>query len=133
MSFIHETDMSQQEILFQASSHLKAVGYRVKTKGYILETASGRDCSALVLFSLFLLIFGPFLIYWFSGYFFYFTSILVSVGSFLLGSVLLLIYWFTRPKNQVIIDTSTLGRFEIQYEGPKAANEAERLARMFKK
>lgn len=95
--------MPQQEILSKANNHLKAVGYKVKTKGYILEAKNGRDYTTWIAVLLFLFFFIPFLI-----------------------------YWFTRTKNKVILDASTPGRFEINYEGSKAVNEAERLSRMLR-
>jgi len=103
MSFNYKTNMSQQEILQKSTAHLKALGYHVNTKGYVLEATDGRDYTTWIAVVLFLFFFIPFLI-----------------------------YWFTRKKNKIIVDASTPGVFVLTYDGSKAVIEAERLANMFK-
>jgi hypothetical protein len=80
------------------------VGFKVKTKGYLLEAVDGRDYSTA----------------W-------------CILFFCLGIIPFFIYWFTRKKNKVVIDVSKPNSFTITYEGVKAVREAERLANMFKK
>jgi len=103
MSFSYKTELPQEELLSKANAHLKATGYRVKTKGYVLEAVNGRDYTTWIAVVLFLFFFIPFLI-----------------------------YWFTRKKNRVIIDASSSGKFTLTYDGSKAVIEAERLTNMFK-
>jgi len=103
MSFSYPTRYPQGEVLSKAATHLKAVGYKIKTKGWVLEAVDGRDYTTWVAVVLFLFFFVGFLI-----------------------------YWFTRKKNKIIIDASLEGSFTITYEGSKAVVEAERLANMLK-
>ena len=103
MSFTYKTGQSQEEMLRRANAHLKATGYKIKTKGYVLEGTNGRDFSTA----------------W-------------CILFFALGIIPFLIYWFTRKKNRITFDVSTLGSFTVTYDGSKAVAEAERLANMFK-
>jgi len=103
MSFSHPTKYSQGAVLSKATTHLKAVGYKIKTKGYILEATNGRDYSTA----------------W-------------CILFFLLGIIPFLIYWFTRKKNKITIDATSEGSFAITYDGSKAVTEAERLSNMLK-
>lgn len=103
MSFSYSTKYSQDALLSKATTHLKAVGYKIKTKGYVLEASDGRDYSTA----------------W-------------CVLFFLLGLIPFIIYWFTRKKNKITIDATTEGSFTITYDGSKAVTEAERLANMLK-
>ena len=103
MSFSYPTKYSPDAILSKATTHLKAVGYKIKTKGFILEAVNGRDYSTA----------------W-------------CIIFFLLGIIPFLIYWFTRKKNRIIVDATSEGSFTITYEGSKAVTEAERLVNMFK-
>jgi hypothetical protein len=80
------------------------VGFKVKTKGYVIEATNGRDFSTA----------------W-------------CILFFLLGIIPFIIYWFTRKKNRITFDASSPNRFTIIYDGVKALHEAERLANMFKK
>jgi len=103
MSFTYPTSYSQEVILSKATAHLKAVGYKIKTKGYILEAVDGRDYSTA----------------W-------------CILFFLLGIIPFLIYWFTRKKNRITIDATSEGNFTITYDGNKAVIEAERLSNMLR-
>ena len=103
MSFSYPSKFSQDTVLSKATTHLKAVGYKVKTKGYILEASNGRDYTTWIAVVLFLFFFIPFLI-----------------------------YWFTRKKNKITIDATSEASFTISYDGSKAVVEAERLSNMLK-
>ncbi len=103
MSFSYQTKASQQEVLQKSTAHLKAVGYHINTKGYVLEATDGRDYTTWVAVVLFVFLFIPFLI-----------------------------YWFTRKKNKIVVDTSASGAFTVTYDGSKAVIEAERLSNMLK-
>jgi len=102
MSFTFKTGYSQDVIIFKATAHFHAVGYRVKTKGYILEAVNGRDYSTA----------------W-------------CIIFFLLGIIPFLIYWFTRKKNKIVLDVSKPGEITVTYSGRRAAEELERLRSMF--
>ncbi|MBS7635411.1 hypothetical protein KEJ34_08045 [Candidatus Bathyarchaeota archaeon] len=103
MSLSYPTKYSQGAVLSKATTHLKAIGYKVKTKGYILEAVNGRDYTTWVAVVL--------ILFFFLGF---------------------LIYWFTRKKNKIVIDATSEGSFTITYDGSKAVIEAERLAKMLK-
>ena len=103
MSFSYPTKYSRDAVLSKAIDHLKAVGYKVKTKGYVLEAVNGRDYTTWVA--------------------------VVLVLFFFIG---LLIYWVTRKKNRITVDASREGWVTITYDGSKAVVEAERLANMLK-
>ncbi|MBS7288406.1 MAG: hypothetical protein KIH01_06580 [Candidatus Freyarchaeota archaeon] len=77
MSFGYETLIPPEELLAKASSHLRTVGFKVKTKGYIIEAVDGRDYSTA----------------W-------------CILFFLLGIIPFIIYWFTRKKNKLTFDAS---------------------------
>ncbi|MFB0523187.1 MAG: hypothetical protein ACETV1_05440 [Candidatus Bathyarchaeia archaeon] len=62
MSFSHPTKYSQGAVLVKATTHLKAVGYKVETQGYILEAKDGRDYTTWIAVVLLLFFFIPFLI-----------------------------------------------------------------------
>jgi hypothetical protein len=64
MSFSYNAKYDQGETLAKATAHLRAVGYKVKTKGYTIEAVDGRDYTTWVAVVLFFFI--PFLIYWFT-------------------------------------------------------------------
>ena len=102
MSFTYKTNLAQSEILSKSTDHLKAVGYSIQTKGLVLEATDGRDYTTWIAVILFLFLFIPFLI-----------------------------YWFTRKKNKVTVDVTQAGNITIKYEGSKAVSEAERLGKMF--
>jgi len=66
MSFTYKTSQSQEEMLRKTNAHLKVTGYKVKTRGYVLEGTNGRDYSTAWCILFFLLGIIPFLIYWFT-------------------------------------------------------------------
>ncbi len=76
MSFRYPTRYSQGAVLSKYTDHLRAVGYKVKTKGFILETENGRE---------------------------YTTWVAVVLILFFIG---FLIYWFTRKKNRITVDAT---------------------------
>jgi len=103
-SFEYDTELSRQDLLSKASSHLKAVGYGVVIKDNLLVATNGKVYNTLI-----------------------------AAVSFLFFLIPFFIYWFTRTRNKIVIDASIQGHFEIKYKGSKAASEAERLSHMFKK
>lgn len=98
----YNTQLSQSEIISKSAAHLKAVGYKVKTKGLIVKAKNGRDYTTWVAVVLFLFMFIPFLI-----------------------------YWFTRKKNKLVVDATKERTVTINYDGRKAILEAEKLGNMF--
>ncbi len=125
MSFAYDTEFDREELLVRAFTHLRAVGFRVKTKGYILEAENGRDYSTLWCVVFLLLGITPFVIYGLTGG-------QAGGGALPISMIPFIIYWFTRKKNKIILDASASGKFRIEYNGVKALQEAERLANMFK-
>ena len=114
MSLSYKTDIPPEEILEKSSSHLEKEGYKVEQTGNTLEAVNGRDYHlAIILFGLIIL----FLI-------FLFLSILGSI----IGAVVIVIYYFTRTKNTVIVNTASEGSFTIMYYGKKAFHEAIKLS-----
>ena len=114
MSLSYKTDVSPEEILKNSSRHLEAEGYKVEQTGNTLEAVNGRD------YHLAIIVFGAVILF----LIFLFLSILGSI----IGAVVIVIYYFTRNKNTVIVNTASKGSFTIMYYGKKAFHEAIKLS-----
>lgn len=110
MSFSYETDYSQNEIITECSSRLKASGYHIRQEGKILKATAGRDYNVWAIVG----------------------CVLLCLLTLLIGLIVLLVYYFTRTQNKIIIDTTYKGKFTIMYEGKKAIEEAQGLSNMLR-
>ncbi|WXG39459.1 MAG: zinc ribbon domain-containing protein [Candidatus Freyarchaeum deiterrae] len=109
MSLSYETDYSRDEIIAECSSRLRG-RYYVKQEGNLLKATDGRDYSTGAI-------------------------ILCVIGILtitLIGVIAILVYWFTRTQNKIIIDITNKGKFTIMYEGKKATEDALGLSNMLR-
>ncbi len=110
MSFNYETDYSQNEIIVECSSRLRASGFHVRQEGNMLKATAGRDYSGWAIVG----------------------CVLLCLLSLLIGLIVLLVYYFTRTQNKIVIDTTYEGKFTIMYEGKKAIEVAQGLSNMLR-